>query len=196
MARIEDGKGRGFFTGVDSTGRLEVSSATVSEEIFATYEGESYAFGTGTVSYTAATQSAILYVRNDDVRPLTLDRIRVMLGTATGGAGDWAISFRRNPTGGTLISTANAGSPLNINHGSSISPDTTFYTSGGTTGLTLTGGNGGVFPIKDTGDGQVLFEFGRVLTTGSSFGVVLTPPTGTTAANVFCVLRAYYPQNQ
>lgn len=194
MARIEDGKGRGRFAGVDSTGRLEVSAATLTEEILATYSGEAFGIGTATVAFTAATQSAILYVRNLDPRPLVLDRCRVMLGTATGGAGDWVINFLRNPTAGTIITNALAAGITNVNHGSNIEPDLTAYR--GVQGDTLTGGTGGNFPIKSSGDGQIIFEFGRILPTGSAFGIVLTPPPGTTAANVFCQLRAYYPQNQ
>jgi len=192
MAKIEDGKGRGFYSGVDSTGRLQTASATISEEILATVEGEAYAFGTATVSFTSSTNSAILYVKNNDSRPLILDRCRVMLGYATGGTpGTWFISFRRNPTAGTIISNALTSGLTNINHGSNITPDATYYR--GVQGDTLTGGSGGSFPIATTVS-QTTFPFGRVLQTGSSFGITLTPPTGTTAADVFIVLRAYYPQ--
>ncbi len=194
MASIDDGKGRGFRAGVDQTGRLEVASATFSEELLSTYSGDAFGLGTGTVSFTSSTQSAILYVKNEDPRPLVLDRVRVMLGTATGGSGDWRISFQRNPTAGTIVSNALASGVTNLNHGSNISPDAIAYR--GVQGDTLTGGTGGSFPIKATGDGQVIFPFGRVLPTGSSFWIILTPPPGTTAADVYCVLRAYYPLNQ
>ena len=194
MARIEDGKGRGFIAGVDSTNRFEVSATTLTEEIFATYSGEAFGIGTSTVAFTAATQSGILYLLNNDERPLVIDRARVMLGTVTGGTGDWVINFVRNPTAGTIITNALAAGITNVNHGSNVAPNVTAYR--GVQGDTLTGGTGGNFPIKSSGDGQIIFEFGRILTTGSSFGVLLTPPTGTTAANVFIQVRCYYPQNQ
>ena len=43
MASIDDGKGRGFRAGVDQTGRLEVASATFSEELLSTYSGDAFA---------------------------------------------------------------------------------------------------------------------------------------------------------
>lgn len=193
MARIEDGIGQGYSAGVDKTNRLLVNAASVSDEILATIEGEAFGIGTATVAFTAATQSGILYLLNQDTRPLIIDRARVMLGTATGGTGDWVINFVRNPTAGTIITNALAAGITNVNHGSNIVPTALAYR--GVQGDTLTGGTGGNFPIKSSGDGQVIFEFGRVLPTGSAFGILLTPPTGTTAANVFIQLRCYYPTN-
>jgi hypothetical protein len=193
MARIDDGTGQGFSAGVDKTNRLLVNSADTSAELLAAEVGEAFGIGTGTVAFTASVASGILYVQNLSSRPLILDRIRLMLGTATGATGDWTVFFSRNPTAGTTITNALPAGITNINHGSNIVPDAIAYR--GVQGDTLTGGTGGNFPIKTAGDGQILFDFGRVLPTGSSFGVILTPPPGTTAANVFGQLRCYYPTN-
>jgi len=192
MAKIEDGKGNGYLAAVDSTNRLEVHAATVDEERVATVEGEAWQIGSAIVSFTAATESAILYVKNTGDGDLIVDRLRLHLGTVTGGTGDWTLGIIRNPTAGTIISTATVATPTNINHGSSKEPTGVFYR--GVQGATFTDGTAAAFPIKSTGEGIIIFPFGRILPTGSSIGIRLTPPTGTTAANAIAVLRVYYPQ--
>ena len=191
MARIEDGRGKGFQVAVDSTNRLEVHAATVDEERIATVEGEAWQFGSATVAFTAATASAILFVKNTDTRDMIIDRLRLHLGTVTGGTGDWTLGIVRNPTAGTLVSGGTVITPTNINHGSSKEPSGTFLR--GVQGSTLTDGTTSSFPIKSSGDGIIIFPFGRILPTGASIGISVTPPTGTTAANAVAVLRGYYP---
>lgn len=191
MAKLEDGRGRGFLGSIDSTNRLETHSATVEEERIATVEGDAYQIGSAIVAFTAATESAILYVKNTSTKSMIVDRLRLHLGTATNGTGDWTLGIIRNPTAGTIISTATAATPLNVNHGSSKEPTGVFYR--GVQGATFTDGTVSAFPIKSSGDGIIVFPFGRILPTGSSIGIRLTPPTGTTAANAIAVLRVYYP---
>ena len=194
MALIHDGKGRGYSAAVDATNRLEVSSSTVEEERVSALAGTAFAISTGSVSFTSSTDSAILWVKNTSVSTLICDRVRVMLGTATGGTGDWTIRFVRNGTLGTVVSNALDAGITNVNHGSSVTPTGLFYR--GVQGDTLTDGTSAPFPIKTGGDGQVLFEFGRILPTGSTFGIRLQPPAGTTAATAICILRTYYPVAQ
>lgn len=191
MTLIKDGKGRGFTAAVNTSNRLETNSVVLSEEEAAGLEGKAFALSTTPVAFTAATESAILYIKNESESTLILDRARVMLGTATGGTGDWTIKFLRNPTGGTIITNALDAGIVNINHGSSQTPTGDYFR--GVQGDTLTGGTGANFPIKSSGDGQVIFPFIRILPTGASLGVVLTPPTGTTAANAIVIVRSFYP---
>jgi hypothetical protein len=194
MATITDGKGRGYSVGVDSTNRLEVSAAVFDEERLATYEGTAFAITSGLVSFTAATDSAVLYIKNEAIKALVLDRFRLMLGTVTGGTGDWTLRIVRNPTVGTIVSNALAAGITNVNHGSSIEPSGVFLR--GIEGDTLTDGTSGPFPIKSSGENQLIIPLGRILPTGSSVGVRLTPPTGTTAASAFVVARTYYPVSE
>lgn len=193
MTLIKDGKGRGFSAGVNANNRLQTNSVVFSEEQLSGLDGKAWAISSQTVAFTSATESAILYIKNESTETMIIDRARVMLGTATGGTGDWTIKFLRNPTLGTLISTAATAGITNINHGSSQTPVGLFYR--GVQGNTLTDGTGANFPIKSSGDGQVIFPFTRILPTGASFGVVLTPPTGTTAANAIVVARTFYPSS-
>ena len=190
MTTLKDGKGRGFSAGVNSSNRLLTNSITLSEEIAAGQEGLSFAFSSQLVSFTSATASAILFLKNTSETDLIVDRARVMLGTVTGGTGDWTLTFLRNPTAGTIVTNALTAGITNVNHGSSQEPVGSFLR--GVQGDTLTDGTGANFPVKSTGDNQLVFDLFRVLPTGASIGVRLTPPTGTTAATANVVLRAYY----
>jgi hypothetical protein len=190
MTTLKDGKGRGFSAGVNSSNRLLTNSVTLSEEIVAGQEGLSFAFSSQLVSFTSATASAILFLKNTSETDLIVDRARVMLGTVTGGTGDWTLTFLRNPTAGTIVTNALTAGITNVNHGSSQEPVGSFLR--GVQGDTLTDGTGANFPVKSAGDNQLVFDLFRVLPTGASIGVRLTPPTGTTAATANVVLRAYY----
>lgn len=191
MTMIKDGKGRGFSAGVNSNNRLETNSVVFSEEQLAAIGGKAFAISSQLVSFTSSTESAILYIKNESTETMVVDRTRIMLGTVTGGTGDWSLKFLRNPTLGTTITNAVSAGILNINHGSSQTPIGIFYR--GVQGSTLTDGIGSVFPLKSSGEGQLIIPVTRILPTGASFGVVLTPPTGTTAANATVVARTFYP---
>lgn len=197
MARIEDGTGFGYAAGVDSTNRLAVAASVVEEERASGLMGEAWAIGTGLLSYTGVSNAAILYIRNNATRDLIIDRFRVMLGTVTGGAGDWLLTIARNPSAGTIITNASAAGIININHGSNTTPNGLTYKSSFATITavnfdTLTGGAGSQFPIKAADDSQLVIPAGRILPTGGTIGLLLQPPAGTTAANVNVQARAYY----
>lgn len=197
MARIEDGTGFGYAAKVASTNRLEVAASSVEEEREAALKGEAFAIGTGLLSYTGVSNAAVLYIVNSSSRDLIIDRFRVMFGTVTGGTGDWLFTISRNPTAGTIITNASAAGLTNVNHGSSQTPSGSFFKSSFATITavnfdTLTGGTGSQFPIKSTGENQLVIPAGRILTTGASVGLLLQPPAGTTAANINIVARTYY----
>ena len=196
MAKIEDGTGFGYAAKVDNTNRLEVAASVVDEERVAILRGEAWAVGTGLLQFTAANNAAVVYIKNDSEADLIVDRMRVMFGTATGGTGDWLFRIDRNPTGGTIIDNATAAGVLNINHGSSTTPQGLFYKSSVSpiagTPDTVTGGSGSQFPIKSTGENQLIIPAGRILPTGSSLALQVQPPAGTTSAYINIVTRCYY----
>lgn len=197
MARIEDGTGLGYVTKVTSTNRLAVEASVIDEERESTLLGEAWAVSTTLLTYTGVSNAALTYIRNDSARDLVIDRIRVMLGTVTGGTGDWLLTQSRNPTAGTIITNASAAGVTNLNHGSNTTPDGLFYKSSFTTITavnfdTLTGGTGSQFPIRSNEEGQLVIPTGRILPPGASFGILLQPPAGTTSANVNVVTRSYY----
>jgi hypothetical protein len=127
-----------------------------------------------------------------------VDRVVVILGTATGGTGDWLFRLIRNPTGGTLIDNAVSAGISNSNHGATNAYPGAAYRSltpvstgaAGTNFDTLTGGSGATQPLKQTID-RVILPVGRRLPQGFSLGCTLTPPTGTTAASALIVAHVF-----
>lgn len=201
MAKIDDGTGSGRRARVTQENRLSVDSVSFRAEENAIRRGEGFQIasaggGIGNISFTTSQQTAMLYFDNTDPLDLILDRLVVVLGTATGGTGDWLLQNVRNPTIGTISTAAGVS---NSNHGSAKTfPGTALrtlspITAGAVAGVdfdTIVGGTGAVLPIQQTANRTVL-PLGRRLPTGSSFGVRLTPPPGTTAATALCVAHVY-----
>lgn len=203
MARIEDGTGSNRRVRVTAENRLEVDSVGVSGEDNAIRVGEGWQIasaggGAGNISFTASQQTAMLYFDNTGDLDIVVDRVVIILGTATGGTGDWSFRLIRNPTGGTIIDNAVAAGVSNSNHGSAGAYPGVAYRSltpvstgvAGTNYDTLTGGSGAVQPLKQTID-RVILPVGRRIPRGFSLGCTLTPPTGTTAASALVVAHVY-----
>lgn len=190
---IRDGTGKSFLTKVTQNNRLTTESVVVGAENDAIRIGEGWQVASGPVSFTAATQSAILYVKNTSDQALILDRAVLVLGTATGGTGDWTFRTIRNPEEtGTIVTNALAAGVSNSNHGSAKVPDGLFYRGVQGDTVDLGGvGTGAPLPIQQTSN-RTVFPLGRRLELGSSIAWQLTPPTGTTAATAVLVGHFYY----
>jgi hypothetical protein len=180
-----------------------VDSVTVAGEDNAIRVGEGWQIasagsGAPNISFTAAQQTAPLYFSNTGDLDIVVDRVVVILGTATGGTGDWLFRLIRNPTGGTLIDNAVSAGISNSNHGATNAYPGVAYRSltpvstgaAGTNFDTLTGGSGATQPLKQTID-RVILPVGRRLPQGFSLGCTLTPPTGTTAASALIVAHVF-----
>jgi hypothetical protein len=190
---IKDGTGGGYLVKVTEGNRLATESVTVKAENDAIRIGDGWQIASGPVSFTAATQTAILYVKNSDSKALILDRAVLVLGTATGGTGDWTIQTLRNPAeDGTIVTNALAAGVSNSNHGSSKIPDAVAYKGVQGDTVDVSGaGTGAPLPIQQ-GQNRTVFPLGRRLELGSSIAWRLTPPTGTTAATAVIVTHFYY----
>lgn len=202
--KIEDGTGSSRRATVNKLNRLAVDATTFAGEDDAIRRGEGWQIasagsGAGNISFTAAQKTAMLYFSNTGAFDLVLDRVVVILGDAAGGgSNDWSLQVLRNPTGGTLITNAVSAGVSNSNHGSEVAYPGVAYRSltpvstgvAGTNYDTLTGGSGAVQPLKQTID-RVILPLGRRMPTGTSLGINLTPPTGTTAASALIVAHIY-----
>lgn len=186
---ICDGKGRGLVAQVTANNRLAVDSVAIRGEEDAIRAGQGWQIASGPVSFTSSTASAILYLQNTGELDLVLDRAVLVLGTATGGVGDWTFQTLRNPTVGTIIDNAVVAGISNSNHGNGQVPQA--LTFKGVQGDTLTDGSGAPLPIQQP-QNRTVFPLGRRLPTGSSIGWKLTPPPSTTAATAVLVTHFYY----
>ena len=192
MSIILDGKGRGYRAAVTPDQRLRTESVTIDPEDDAIRVGEGWQIATGPINFTSDAASGILYMKNLGSLDLVLDRAVLLLGSVTGGAGDWTFQTLRNPDeSGTIITNAVDAGISNSNHGSQKLPDAVYFK--GVPGDTLTGGTGAPLPIQQASN-RTVYPFGRRLPLGSSIGFKLTPPSGTTAATAVLVTHVYYDQ--
>ena len=196
MAMIEDGVGSGRRAQVNSKNRIVVEAVTFDREDDAISSGVGYQLTSGPINYTSGgTPSAVFYMQNEEDVDVVLDRVVLMIGTATGATGDWSHRIVRNPTGGTLISNAVPGGISNSNHGSAniLNGGNSIYK--GVEGDTLTGGTGVPLPIQIQSN-RILFPIGRRIPKNQSFGIEITPPAGTTAAVSVTVCHVFVDVNQ
>ena len=198
MGMIEDGTGSGLRAQVNSKNRLVTETVTFDREDDAISSGVGYQLTSGPVSYTVAGAGiahGVFYMKNVEDVDVVLDRVVLMISTATGATGDWSHRIIRNPTGGTLISNAVPGGISNSNHGSAnvLNGGTDIYK--GIEGDTLTGGTGVPLPVQVQSN-RILFPIGRRIPKNSSFAVEITPPLGTTAAISVTVCHVFVDTNQ
>ena len=191
---IQDGTGTKLKLKVTSANRALVQAVTITEEDNAITTGEGYQIASGPVTFTAATETGILYIKNNDERDFVLDRAVLVLGSAIGAAADqdWTFTVLRNPTEGTTITNELAAGVSNSNHGSANVPSTTNYK--GLEGYTLTNGSGAGQPIKQTID-RIILPLGRRLPKGTSIGFRITPPAGVTSTKALVVTHWWYDES-
>lgn len=175
--RIDDGTGVGYEAKVDSNNRLFVDSVSVSGITNATSSAvaDSYNLNTGLITLTTAGESGLMYTKNNEDRDLNISGIVVIMGPSTSGATTDTSRMRmyRNPTTGTLISTALAADTnSNRNFGSSKALTADVYK--GAEGNTITDGVVHIESLISPGN-RVFFGIEEVLTKGNSIAVSLEP---------------------
>lgn len=195
MTIIQDGSGKGYSAQVTQNNRLAAEAIVITGEDDSIRVGEGWQISSKPVSFTAATASAILYIKNTDSRNFVLDRAVLILGTPTGPAAteDWTFQTLRNPEEtGTIVTNALSAGLSNSNHGSSKVPAAVLYRGVQGDTIDLAGiATGAPLPIQQS-ENRTVFPLGRQLPTGTSIAFKLTPPTGTTAATAVLVTHWYY----
>lgn len=179
---ITDGSGSSVLAKVgQSSRRLYVEGVQEEERNLAAQSGDAYTSNTGDITLTSDSSSAVAYLKNNGDRDIVVVKTIFILGTSTGGTGDWTAQLYRNPTAGTIITGAVDFEILaNRNFGSSNLPDGNFYK--GAEGNTITDGQQYTNTIYGaTGQRYVLDVGETIIGKGQSLGVILTPPTGNTS---------------
>lgn len=188
---IQDGTGTKTKLRITGANRALVQAVTISEEDDAIVRGEGYQIASGTVSFTGATTTGVLYIKNNDDRDFVLDRAVLILGSAVGASSDqdWTFTVLRNPSAGTTITNQLSAGISNSNHGSNNTPNAISYR--GVEGDTITDGGGAAQPIKQSID-RIILPLGRRLPKGTSIGFRITPPTGVTSTKALVVTHWWY----
>lgn len=182
---IQDGTGKGFNAGVDSTNR--VLTRTVGETIFenSAEKGEAYFIGTPLVTLTNAAASGIFLIVNNEDFDIIFDNFYVIAESTNATVQMFKTVWHQSST---ALSSSVLVTPLNQNFGSSKVLDATVVS--GVQGSTFTGGNIVAqlsFPIGQFNQ----LNGSLVLPKGSSFGIGIIPPTGNTSMPVQFAGRAY-----
>jgi hypothetical protein len=187
---IKNGR-NGNIAEVDSRGRMQTFSISEGLNIDAAKIGENYNINTGPVTLTSATESAVLYMKNNEEKSFIIEDVVVILGASTGGTGDLQVELIRNPTTGTIISNAvDVDIVSNRNFGSSR--ELLKDTFKGAEGYTLT--NGSDFASTTRSSGGTIINFDGdviVLPKGSSIGVNITPQASNTSMIVKIAVIGY-----
>lgn len=180
--KISDGTGRGYQAEVDSHNRLLTDALTIDQSVEATFGGNAFNVNTGSINLTSGDASGLLYMSNVGDKDIVITALFYLLGTSTGGAGDWEVDVYRNPTTGTLISAGTAFSAVNRNFGSANALEATILK--GAEGSTVTDGDLIIQSLFPSSGRQTLSVGAIILTPGNSIAFTVEPPTGNTSANV------------
>ena len=189
---IQDGTGKSYAAKVDVNGFLHVDSVSTDRESYNSQKGYSFNINTGLITLTnAATDNAVLYVKNNEDSPLVLTNVFYQTGASTGGSGNIIVSVYRNPTTGTIVSGASAVE-INANRNFGSSRTLAIDAFKGATGTTFTNGTKALESILATATQRIAVSAGAItLPKGSSIGIQIKTPTGNTSMAVEFALACY-----
>lgn len=196
MSKIQDNTGDSWGLRVDKNHQAHAVAVTVTAIEDATHKGNSYNINTGEIALTTATESAVLYFKNDESpvngeSRIVIDSLFVGIddeGTTTGAS---KITVVRNPTAGTIVSGATAvDMNQNRNFGSSNTLSATTLAYKGAEGNTLTGGDDIALIYQQPGT-RGAYDLNLVLEKGSSIGIILDTDTSGGTTNVYAGLSLH-----
>ena len=173
---------------VDQNNQLHTFCVTETERNAAVEQGKAYNINTGIIALTGSSESAVFYMKNDEApingeTDIVIDSIIIGVNTRSATITEAPIAtIYRNPTGGTIVSDANAVSMnSNSNFGSSNTLSSLVYSASGT-GKTITGGTSHAIVV--CGERTIIPELYIDLPKGSSIGISLDLNTSG-SANVY-----------
>ena len=171
---------------VNERGRVSVQAISESEAVAANELGDAYNINTGFITLTDDNETAVLYFKNNEQRDYIVELIVIGTGPSTGGSGIVKSKFIRNPTTGTIVSSATAVDVnSNRNYGSTKTITVDAYK--GATGNTITNGDDHII-VKVNSDNRNVFGINEIIPFGTSIGVNFTPPSGNTSMEIYVAL--------
>jgi hypothetical protein len=181
----------GEVASVDGNGRLLTESVTLPVGFYETEVGAAFNINTDIITLTTANKSACIYVKNNEAEDLVIENLIYILGNSTGGTGDVRIDVLRNPSAGTIVSTATPVPIIqNRNFGSAKTLNVDAYK--GTEGATFTDGDLAITTILGGAAQRIGLDIGDiVLPNGSSIGIEITPQTSNTSMDIMLAFSCY-----
>lgn len=181
---IEDGTGSGKKAKVNADNKVEVSAITLSEYEEAALDGRAFNINTEIIALTGTGESAVLYVKNNEAQPISIQGFFIGVGTLSGTSSESIlVQAFTNPSGGTIVDNASAITIANRDLGSTKTFSIDAYK--GVDGDTLTGQD--TTPILyqfQGGSSRVFGTVNLVLPRGASIGVTIDLNT-TGGANIY-----------
>lgn len=181
---------RTYKIGATSRGQIKSFSVSESEAQEATALGDGYNINTGVTGLTSSTESGILYFKNNESRKFIVEAIAVGVGSAGTTSDVSTVKVIRNPTAGTLISSATAVD-MNANRafGSSNQLSNSLAYKGAE-GSTVTDGDDlGIF-FQPAG-GRLFASIGLELSPGNAIAVTVDTNTTASTTNVYAAIVGY-----
>lgn len=192
MAEIEDGRGTGNKAEVKNH-RLYVYSINLEEGLNSSKAGEAFNVNTGLITLTSSAAHAVLYIKNTSpTKQMVIQDFFYILGGNTGGSGDGLVYVLRNPTLGSIVSTATSVEIQTNRNFNSTNP-LSFNAYKGFQDATFTNGDKFLETILNNSVGRIAVPQGNVLlSNGNSAGIVYTPPAGTTNQDAEFAMNIYF----
>ena len=189
---IKDGTGSGKSAKVNNNNKLYTFTTIETAEKFATKNGNSYTIASGLVTLTSAGESGIFYLKNNEACDLHVSQIVASLGPSTGGSSTDSNLIRvyRNPTTGTLISTATSG-PIKCNRNFGSSNTLTADAYIGAEGETITDGVVHSQVLMPSGGDARDMAIDETLTPGATIALSVEPQDSNTSMKVMIEVLCY-----
>lgn len=184
---VQDGTGTGKKLKVDGNNRAHIKSVSIDVDKQATDDGRSYNINTGLITLTNATETPVLYLKNNEDAAIHVFALAVGTYTSTGGSPtDITVTVVRNPTSGTIVSNATAVDiSSNRNYGSAETLGADAYK--GATGNTMTDGTDHLL-LRHSSASRLFATIDEIVPKGASIGVKITPPSGNTSMQCYAAL--------
>lgn len=182
---VKDGTGTGNTVKVDGNNRAHTYSVTINEANQANEDGNAYNINTGDITLTNATETPVLYIKNNEDKDLHITAFALHAGSTTGGTTTEDVKWTvvRNPTAGTTVSNAN---DVDINSNRNYGSNNTLLADAykGATGETMTDGDNHIL-FKSTNQSRVYAQIDELIPKGSSIGIKCAPQSSNTSMTIY-----------
>lgn len=177
---------------INANNRALTTAISIDESLHANKEGDAYNFNTKNVTLTNTTDTPVLYLKNNESRDMHIRTIVIGQKASSNATETQSeVTFIRNPTAGTIISSPTNASIVDSNRNYGASKTIDIDTFKGATGDTLTGGADHIFIYAGV-SGRTAIGIDEILPQGKSIGVKIKPPAGNTSMTCYVAVICHF----